>query len=599
MTRWGSYIHALRTSFNRLFQSITANPPSGIWVFAAVLLLTAALLFPYSPALLSPGKDSGVFLYTGWRLLEGDKLYSQVWDHKPPLIYVIQMIGLLLGNGSRWGVWGLEVLFVAAAFYLAWLVLRRVKLRHAGWVTAASLLALYRVATGENFTESYALLPQMAVVYLVLKHQNALRVRHGLLIGILTGVMFGFRQNLIGVGIAACLVAFLWRPSLSKLLAPLAGFALFNALLVLPFAINGTLEEFWAAVYTYNFHYADLLLSQRLAAVKNTLQFMQSDVFFGLALLGWLFFAAWLVVVAARSKQPALQKKIYAVWLVLLGAACMLLAILGDVLRGQPLLHDFGPVQVTLLMVGAGSAGLGVLWWSGLLSRLLVALPRWELGNVQRRLASLAVLWLPIEIILASWSGRNFLHYYIAIVPVGLVILGLSADVISRMRRGAWVALALLVLVVVKPLDLWSGDLRVRHDPQMLAVVNYLTTHTTPNEAVWIWGAEPVVSFTAQRAQPTRFSYLYPLFQFHDGAAVMSTDLKNDILRQPPRVIIDTLDAQTPFPLDPGGCARPEIHLQGEMEWIFAWVCAHYTFSHTLGADNWPVYVHITPEPLK
>ena len=44
------------------------------------------------------GRDSSVFLYVARRIQDGGVPYRDVWDHKPPLIY---LIGLLAG-------WGLQ-----------------------------------------------------------------------------------------------------------------------------------------------------------------------------------------------------------------------------------------------------------------------------------------------------------------------------------------------------------------------------------------------------------------------------------------------------------------------------------------------------------
>ena len=70
-------------------------------------------LFPSNPINLTlPSRDSGVFLYVGWRLINGDIPYRDVWDHKPPLIYFVDALGLILSPQSLWGVWLLGFLFL-------------------------------------------------------------------------------------------------------------------------------------------------------------------------------------------------------------------------------------------------------------------------------------------------------------------------------------------------------------------------------------------------------------------------------------------------------------------------------------------------------
>jgi hypothetical protein len=75
--------------------------------FIPLLLLSIfifAMLIPISPKyMLYTYRDSGVFLYAGWRITEGDIPYRDIWDHKPPVIFYINALGLSLTKGSRWG----------------------------------------------------------------------------------------------------------------------------------------------------------------------------------------------------------------------------------------------------------------------------------------------------------------------------------------------------------------------------------------------------------------------------------------------------------------------------------------------------------------
>src|SRR5580765_7577165 len=78
----------------------------------ASMIGTIIALFPSNPnSMTLPSRDSGVFLYVGWRFLNGDIPYRDVWDHKPPLIYFVDALGLTLTPHSLWGVWFLQFIF--------------------------------------------------------------------------------------------------------------------------------------------------------------------------------------------------------------------------------------------------------------------------------------------------------------------------------------------------------------------------------------------------------------------------------------------------------------------------------------------------------
>ena len=70
-----------------------------------------AVMLPVAPRFaLEVNDNSGVYLYAGWRILQGDLPYLQLWDHKPPLIFYINALGAALTPGSQWGIWALELL---------------------------------------------------------------------------------------------------------------------------------------------------------------------------------------------------------------------------------------------------------------------------------------------------------------------------------------------------------------------------------------------------------------------------------------------------------------------------------------------------------
>jgi hypothetical protein len=84
------------------------------------MLGTCIALFPSNPGNMTlPSRDSGVFLYVGWRVLSGDVPYRDVWDHKPPLVYFVDALGISLSPGSLWGIWILEIVFIF--FTLFWI----------------------------------------------------------------------------------------------------------------------------------------------------------------------------------------------------------------------------------------------------------------------------------------------------------------------------------------------------------------------------------------------------------------------------------------------------------------------------------------------
>ena len=119
-----------------------------VCIVIVVLLPDIPLLHPI------PGRDSGVFLYAGQRLLQGVPPYESIWDHKPPAIFFIDAVGLLLGQGSLWGVWLLEIASLIFATLIGYTLLRRIFGTVPALIASVwSLITLAFLLEGGNLTE--------------------------------------------------------------------------------------------------------------------------------------------------------------------------------------------------------------------------------------------------------------------------------------------------------------------------------------------------------------------------------------------------------------------------------------------------------------
>src|ERR1041385_4708261 len=129
----------------------------------ASVLGTIIALFPSNPANMTlPSRDSGFFLYVGWRFLNGDIPYRDVWDHKPPLIYFVDALGLTITPHSLWGVWFLQIIFIFFTFLILYKLLDRefgIYAALAGTVVLSS--GLLTILEKGNVTEEYALVFQV------------------------------------------------------------------------------------------------------------------------------------------------------------------------------------------------------------------------------------------------------------------------------------------------------------------------------------------------------------------------------------------------------------------------------------------------------
>ncbi|MGB8984137.1 MAG: glycosyltransferase family 39 protein, partial [Anaerolineales bacterium] len=163
---------------------------------------TMIALFPNNPGNMTvPSRDSGVFLYVAWRLLSGDVPFRDVWDHKPPLIYFVDALGLTLTPGSLWGVWFLQIIFIFFTLFLIYKLLDReygILAALAG--TLALTSGLFRVLARGNVTEEYALVFQALAFWLFPgAWKRDFPLRASFWIGLCGGLAFNFKQTTIGI----------------------------------------------------------------------------------------------------------------------------------------------------------------------------------------------------------------------------------------------------------------------------------------------------------------------------------------------------------------------------------------------------------------
>jgi 4-amino-4-deoxy-L-arabinose transferase-like glycosyltransferase len=267
-----------------------------------IALLAIVVLIPTMPLLAPmPNRDSGVFLYIGERILHGDILYHQVWDHKSPLVYFINALGLAISGGSRWGIWILELAAIATSIYLGWITFKQVfGVIPSIVATVIWTSSLAVVLDGGNVTEEWALPLQFLALYLYARCQNTQSSRwHMLLLGGVVGGTFLLKPNLIGLSaviIGLILVkhiqARLWRVLGRDILLVSLGVSAAVLPWLIYFARYQALAQLFDAVITYNIAYsATPFAGHIVAGVQGILRLALSGIS-PLAQIGWVI--GWL-----------------------------------------------------------------------------------------------------------------------------------------------------------------------------------------------------------------------------------------------------------------------------------------------------------------
>jgi hypothetical protein len=77
-------------------------------IFVSIFVSLQSPLAPFAKGI--PWTDSSVFIYTAKSIMNGAVLYRDVFDHKGPFLYLINITGLFISGGTGfWGIWLLQL----------------------------------------------------------------------------------------------------------------------------------------------------------------------------------------------------------------------------------------------------------------------------------------------------------------------------------------------------------------------------------------------------------------------------------------------------------------------------------------------------------
>jgi hypothetical protein len=164
----------------------------GIWLLA--IAVVAAILL--SPGLvLGPAQDGAIFSTVGEQISRGAMPYRDVWDHKPPLIYVVTATAAVLPGATWPWVWTSTWLAIVGTA-----VLVAVMRGPLAALLAAGSLAIYPVAVGGGQTEQFAALAAAASLLFAVRQRF-------LLSGCMAGIAVLFSVQAAPVGLALVVLA--------------------------------------------------------------------------------------------------------------------------------------------------------------------------------------------------------------------------------------------------------------------------------------------------------------------------------------------------------------------------------------------------------
>lgn len=236
------------------------------WIFiliSSLIMSVNANSFPFSGKVL--GTDSSVFVYVANVILDGGTPYLDTFDHKGPVIYLINVLGLLINK--RYGLWVIEWITIAVIFAFAYKIARLMDCSRvvACIVVAVNALVMTLYFGGGNFTEEYACAFLMASLYFFVEYFKKGKTSTWKLIacGASFAAVFLLRINMVVlwgvmcVGVAIhCVKRRVTKDIFRFILWFVLGMMIVCVPIIVWFWMEGALTHFVEASLLFNFKYS-------------------------------------------------------------------------------------------------------------------------------------------------------------------------------------------------------------------------------------------------------------------------------------------------------------------------------------------------------
>lgn len=449
--------------------------------------------------------DEGVYEVIGMALNNGRMLYSQIWDNKPPLLYLIYAIA----HADQFTVRLLSTFFAIVStilfYYLSKNLFRSHKISSISTVIYVLLFATPILEGNISNAENFMLLPIIAAALLVYKASKIIVIAHaykrvyvslfsaGLLLGIAflfkIVALFDFTTFFIFLTIIYLPEKFsihknkrLYKDLVKKLTIYTLGFLIPVVLTILYFYIQGSIVDFIQATFFSNISYV---------GYKN--KFIISQGFILIKIL-----ALFTVVALVFWKRKSIPQSVIFIifW--------FFFSIFNAFFSGQIWTHYL------LVLLPSTALLFGLLF--------------------DRKAKKLRIVILGLLLILV-YSVNVFFKISIQTIGKTFQYYQNFALFITNKRS------------LIKYQEYFD-----RRVPGDYAVAQFISNNTNPNDVIFIWGNNPQIYVLSNTLPPGKYTVEYHISQSAKAIEETTDDLK----RTRPKYII-ILSDMTNIPFSVGG----------------------------------------------
>jgi hypothetical protein len=453
--------------------------------------------------------DEGVYGYIGWGMLDGLVPYKDVFDHKPPGIYLLYNLVFLLSEPTALNIKVFASIYALGTALAVFFLTRKVAGTTAGCLSAL-LFGIFscgpKIEGGGANTEVFMILPYTLAAYSFLRAIETGKRRDHFLTGLFIGLACTIKQvgvvNLLWV--AGFFLVRIWRSKEWNTVVHVTTDAIAVTFgVVLPwlpflfyFYLNDALGAFFYWQLSFNLRYIDVgyqyLSNLALVVSQMKIILYENGILWLLALTGLVFLCRQ----ESEKKLSHLEGEPALSWqrtVFFLMATWPIFSFLGIALGGRYYGHYFIQIIPSLAVLG----GIGL---AGLFHEL--------------RARGKKLLRQPVSILLA---GILFWSLYLFVRTDAPYYLRYSGDQISNAVYGT---------------PLFSVT---------RFIGKYLKEHSQPEDLIYVWRSDPEINFYALRKSPSPYLVFWK-FDPDDLEVVIRS-----LYQKPPRYVV-AMEKMTKFP---------------------------------------------------
>mgnify|MGYP000595599312 CR=1 FL=1 len=234
-------------------------------VFCILTLIYVVFAIRYSPFFENLGSDKEVFQYIGMIINNNQYPYTHAFDHKPPIIYLVNYLGVLVTPKSTWGVF---IILNSLGLFCTILFYKMATKTFKGLLLPILISVAFLIINNSNYILQEGNLTRQLAAYfttiiLFIVFSNKKSSFKSFLVGALIGIIFFTQQNEIlgGLILSAYYLLFSENIQFNNLKKILRNIGLFTLGLIIPFLgilliINywNNYEDFLYQVFFFNFN---------------------------------------------------------------------------------------------------------------------------------------------------------------------------------------------------------------------------------------------------------------------------------------------------------------------------------------------------------